>query len=45
MNVKMFEENSVLKLERSMNDWTDKQNIEVIQIDLRMDLKNFHFLR
>ena len=45
MNVKLFEENSVLKLERSMNDWTDKQNVEVIQIDLRMDLKNFHFLR
>lgn len=32
MNVKLFEENSVLKLERSMNDWTDKQNVEVIQI-------------
>ena len=32
MNVKLFEENSVLKLERSMNDWADKQNIEVIHI-------------
>ena len=32
MNVKLFEENSVLKLERSMNEWTDKQNVEVIQI-------------
>ena len=32
INVKLFEENSVLKLERSMNDWTDKQNVEVIQI-------------
>ena len=32
MNVKLFEENYVLKLERSMNDWTDKQNVEVIQI-------------
>lgn len=32
MNVKMFEENSVLKLERSMNEWTSEQNVEVIQI-------------
>ena len=32
MNVKLFEENSVLKLERSMNEWTNKQNVEVIQI-------------
>ena len=32
MNVKLFEEDSVLKLERSMNEWTDNRKIEVVQI-------------
>lgn len=32
LNVKLFEDNSVQKLERNMNDWIDNRKIEVVQI-------------